>query len=99
MNALIGPRGTGKSNKSILLVTKRYSILDDSGASVLKGEQLLRWWINQRRRKFIVIHVEHFHVSDYIWHAQIPKIILVSPTNNAVDFLEDQIQRGITVFK
>lgn len=47
------------------------------------------------RGKFVGNTVEHFHVSDAIWRAKLAKIHSVALTNNAVDVVEDQLQKDI----
>lgn len=98
MTARIGPPGTWKTSNITFLIAATFSVLEDLRTSVLSSEQLRRLRINHRGRKVVMNPVEHFHLSDAIWRAQMPKILLLAPTNNAVGVLENGLQMGIPVF-
>ena len=97
MTALIGPAGTGKTQTLMSAIAATYALVNDGGQSAVLFERLRREWAeNTPRPGHRPVTVNQLNRE--LRRTRMPKILVVAPTNNAVDVLERRLQEGIPVY-
>lgn len=95
MTSFIRQPGRCKTQTIISIIFGTYCILSDGGASDLNLETLIRRCMDDSRRQPFNPNTDLYNT---VWLAQLPKILLVSPTNNVVDVLEERLKEELSVF-
>ena len=95
--ALIGPPGTGKTKTIMSLIAATYCSVQDGGQSAITTELRRQQWQNAAETGLGLIGTVG-PLMESARGAHLPKILLVAPTNRAVDVLEERLQQGFPVW-